>query len=321
MDFSPIRRTMGMRGFKYSLLLLHPCIRVRVHPCTRRTRPLLLRGILWMIGRTRPARTLFNLVKLDLVGLITDYAEIANVQEVVLLEDPDTLYEPAIHGEDIYRCSAEVEMLERALTYRAGIRVTAARILDHFGMSSHLPDLTDLERDQLLRIIYSSNWPDDKPIMISNILSFLGSITASGKTVDERSAQQLKLGANPSTFSVKRPESTLLPIHGGRMWDRTSRRRKYGHPLSGDNAYVYHYRGQTVRQCKACSRIRRQSQQFKDYQRAYRKSPAGREAKNRYRKTTRAKENRRKGYPANREKLVLYSRRTICKTRYIFRYL
>ena len=109
------------------------------------------------------AVTLFNTFKADLLGLIVDYAEIADVQETVLLEDTAELYDPAIHGEDADRVSMEVENLERALTYRAELRVTAYQILNQLGIASQAEELTDFERDTPLKIVYSSNFIDDKP--------------------------------------------------------------------------------------------------------------------------------------------------------------
>ena len=94
------------------------------------------------------AVTLFNIFKADLLGLIVDYAEIANVQETVLLEDTAELYDPAIHGEDADRVSMEVENLERALTYRAELRVTAYQILNQLGIASQPEELADFEASE-----------------------------------------------------------------------------------------------------------------------------------------------------------------------------
>lgn len=76
------------------------------------------------------ARTLFSIIKGGVCGLVADYAELPNVQETVLLEDPNTLYDPNVHGEDAPRVAMEVDLLERALTYRAELRVTATQILE-----------------------------------------------------------------------------------------------------------------------------------------------------------------------------------------------
>ncbi|WP_433970383.1 hypothetical protein [Tunturiibacter gelidiferens] len=85
------------------------------------------------------------------------------MQETVLLEDTAELYDPAIQGEYTDRVSMEVENLERALTYRAELWVTAYQILNQLGIASQAEELTDFERDTLLKIVYTSNFIDDKP--------------------------------------------------------------------------------------------------------------------------------------------------------------
>jgi hypothetical protein len=137
------------------------------------------------------AVTLFNIFKADLLGLIVGYVEIANVQETVLLEDTAELYDPAIHGEDADRVSMEVENLERALTYRAELRVTAYQILNQLGIASQVEELTDFERDTLLKIVYTSNFIDDKPGAVTKILGYLSGIKVVGKPLEIREFEQL----------------------------------------------------------------------------------------------------------------------------------
>lgn len=137
------------------------------------------------------AVTLFNIFKADLLGLIVDYAEVANVQETVLLEDTAELYDPEVHGEDADRVSMEVENLERALTYRAELRVTAYQILSQLGIASQAEELTDFERDTLLKIVYTSNFIDDKPGAVIKILGFLSGIKVIGQPIAVREFEQL----------------------------------------------------------------------------------------------------------------------------------
>jgi hypothetical protein len=144
------------------------------------------------------ALNLFKLFKGDLLGLIHDYAEIAHVQETVLLADTNELYTPSVHGEEIERVSMEVENLERGLTYRAELRTTAYQILRQLGLTDRMPDLTDFERDKLIQTIFTSNFMDDKAEAVSQILAFLAGIQVSGKGVEEREFEQLAHAAHES---------------------------------------------------------------------------------------------------------------------------
>jgi hypothetical protein len=160
------------------------------------------------------AKTLFTILKAGLLGLVTDYAEEANVQEIVLLNDPNTLWEPEKHGYEVGRVSMEVDILERALTYRAELRVTAAQIIKGLGIESQLVEMTDYERDQLLKIVYRSKWPIDKTQMILDVLSYNTSIRFSGMTVEERRTKQLREASESAKKYVAGLKSgEILPIN------------------------------------------------------------------------------------------------------------
>jgi hypothetical protein len=153
----------------------------------------------------RPNQLAINLHKLfkgDLLGLIHDYAEVANVQETVLLSDTSELYEPAKHGEEMERVSMEVENLERGLTYRAELRTTAYQILKQLGIADRLPELTDFERDRLIQVIFTSNFMDNKAESVTDILGFLAGIQVSGQSVEEREFLQLADAAASSQKTV-----------------------------------------------------------------------------------------------------------------------
>jgi len=70
-----------------------------------------------------------------------------------------------------------VDILEKSLTYRAMLRVIAAKIMNQLGIAQMIQsldiDLTDLERDNVMRIIYRSKWPDEKPELVANVLGYL----------------------------------------------------------------------------------------------------------------------------------------------------
>ena len=104
------------------------------------------------------AQRLFQLFRSDLIGLVDDYAEVAQIQEWIKVETGETATDFNQSYEDpvVY---AEIDLLERALTLRASLRVTAVKILDKSGMLSMLEKrdikLTEFEVDGLLKIVYS----------------------------------------------------------------------------------------------------------------------------------------------------------------------
>ena len=155
-------------------------------------------------GKPTPYGTLMHdLIRADMVGLIHDYAETPLIDSYIYLKDNSVI--TAIEdvqkldpkGLDHHRVLQEIDILEQALSHRAVLRATAFKLLktlamlqDTFGRGIEaVGDLTDIERDELLRIIYTSNWPDDKPQLIANLLGFMS--RCSRKPLDERTGKQL----------------------------------------------------------------------------------------------------------------------------------
>jgi hypothetical protein len=146
------------------------------------------------------AQQLYKLFRADLLGLIDAYAEVAKIQEWVYLDDTGTLMDEAdIQDPEVQGVWYELDLLEKALSFRASLRTVAARIVVNLGLDTQISkgdaQLTDIERDHLLRIIYASKWPDDKPQLLTNIMGFLTGIKLTGKTVEEREADQLSTAA------------------------------------------------------------------------------------------------------------------------------
>lgn len=165
----------------------------------------------------RVGQDLFRMLKLDLVGLIDDYAELAKIQEWVLLDHENTLVEQKHIDDDAPRIWAEVEILEKALTVRASLRVTANQVLKMLGLNHYLEDhdikLTDLERDKLLQIIYASKFPDDGPQLVTQILGYLAGIQTSGKALEERQKEQcLEASAEAKAYIAKLKSGEEQPI-------------------------------------------------------------------------------------------------------------
>lgn len=112
----------------------------------------------------RRATRLFDLFRADLLGLIEDYSEVALLQDWIKLSSGEraekqdflnTTEEPVVW--------AEVDYLERALTLRASLRVTAVKILHRSGLMNLLENsyrLTDQEIDEIIKLVYQT--PYDK---------------------------------------------------------------------------------------------------------------------------------------------------------------
>jgi hypothetical protein len=132
---------------------------------------------------------MFGLIRADLVGLVHDYAETPLIDSYIYLHDSGVVVSAADvqkldpHGVDHQRVLQEIDILEQALTHRATLRVTAAKVLKNMQVEEQLqklrePDgnllqLTDMERDELLRIVYTSKWPDEKLSLVTALFGFL----------------------------------------------------------------------------------------------------------------------------------------------------
>jgi len=133
------------------------------------------------------AKRLLGLFRADLVGLIADYSPTPLVDVYVELDTGDVVHDNEYSRDPMERpplVFLEVDILEKALTYRATMRATAAKILRSLGIQSQLkalgggdPRLTDEDRDNLLRMVYQSDWPDDKPGLITKLISYISALT------------------------------------------------------------------------------------------------------------------------------------------------
>ncbi len=155
----------------------------------------------------REATKLFNLLKEDLVGLVDDYAEVPLADEWINSESGDVFEQESWDGETpvIY---LEIDQLEKALTVRGSLRVTAARILDRLGFSKHISGgerLTSAETDELLRIVYTSNWPDDRIELGLKIIQFVTS--KNSIPFEERERLQLMTASERSKEIIEKIKS------------------------------------------------------------------------------------------------------------------
>jgi len=127
--------------------------------------------------KTAYGKLLYNLIRADLIGLIHDYAETPLIDSYVYLRDhgvvtaTETVAFIDPHGQEAPRVLQEIDILEQALTHRATLRVTAYKILKKIGFEQKLGqltgtdffELTDTERDEMLRIVYESDYPEPDP--------------------------------------------------------------------------------------------------------------------------------------------------------------
>lgn len=167
----------------------------------------------WFSRKGEPnakAKALRGLIKGDLVGLVADYCEIPKFQETMLVLDEDVLYDPEKHSDENPRCSAEYLWLQRALDYRAQVRVIAARYLRQLGLDQAFPEpieLTDEESDILLRRVFSYKWDTPKTEILQDALGFLLGIIVSKKTVAQRQEEQLAAASKRSKEYIAKLKS------------------------------------------------------------------------------------------------------------------
>ena len=146
----------------------------------------------------KEAKRLFNLFRADLVGLVADYTPTPLVDAFVELDTGDIIHGSATGSEQPAKVFLEVDILEKALTYRATMRATAAKVLRQIGIEAQLralpdPRLTDEERDHLLRMVYQSDWPEGKVELVTKLISYISWRTR--EPYEERLQNQLKVAS------------------------------------------------------------------------------------------------------------------------------
>ena len=138
------------------------------------------------------ALRLFDLFKADLVGLVDDYAEVPYLNEWVKVETGEVASETDhsnTHEEPLV--FAEIDMLERALTMRSSLRVTAVKILDKSGLMKLLEksyQLTDYEIDKILKIIYTLDYDKlyEAPAKVMNYVNAVSGVPYATRVAMER---------------------------------------------------------------------------------------------------------------------------------------
>lgn len=179
-------------------------------------------------GPTPYGRLMYDLIRADLIGLIHDYAETPLIDSYIYLRDNGVVVSAEEvqtldpHGLDHQRVLQEIDILEQALTHRATLRVTAAKILKSLGLEKILHDLqtsnkpkielTDIERDELLRIVYTSEWPDEKTDLVVRLAGFIAAVQK--HPFAERQEEQLRAAKQHSQGIIgELMKGTMLPIN------------------------------------------------------------------------------------------------------------
>lgn len=158
------------------------------------------------------AKRLFDLFREDLLGLIDSYAQMPLSDVYIELDTGDILAEQAFMEEKgfIPHVFLEVDILEKALTQRAILRATAAKILRQIGFQQVIKEelggdvrLTDSERDEVLRLVYNppkigglefnpdTNWFGFLHAIKGQVTQYVKRIKATGLKFKEREKEQL----------------------------------------------------------------------------------------------------------------------------------
>lgn len=125
------------------------------------------------------AQTHYQMIKCGLIALVDDFAQEPQVDQFVevdslaVVNNADDREIDRSENPVVY---LEVDLLEKALTMRAMLRSTAYRVFKTLGLDVYLTkeeSLTDVEADNLLRLLYQSNWPDDKPMLVAKLMDFI----------------------------------------------------------------------------------------------------------------------------------------------------
>lgn len=150
---------------------------------------------------------LFELFRGDLLGLIEDYAEVAFLQDWIKVNSGEqATKEDFLKVEDEPIVWAEVDYLERALTLRSSLRVSAVKVLHKSGLLKLLQqqyELTDMEIDEVLKLVYQT--PYDKLYEVpAKVIGYANQCVQSNPNVTQRLLKQCSVKSKESKVFVSR---------------------------------------------------------------------------------------------------------------------
>jgi hypothetical protein len=178
------------------------------------------------------AQRLFDLFRADLLGLIADYAVTPLSDVYIELDTGDILDENGLKERGVVpHVFLEVDILEKALTQRAVLRATAAKILRQINFHDVLKSegyvhLTDAERDHVLRLVYNppnigglnfdpaTNWYGYLHVIKGLVTDYVKGLRDSGADFSQRQATQLAAATQKAHATFSKLESgELQPIN------------------------------------------------------------------------------------------------------------
>lgn len=163
------------------------------------------------------ALRLFELFRGDLLGLVEDYAEVAFLQDWIKVNSGEQAQKADfLNVEEEPIVWAEVDYLERALTLRASLRVSAVKILQKAGLFKELQtkyELTDQEIDEVLKLVYLT--PYDKLYEIPmKVITFANQCKQNEADTTKRMLNQCAAKSKESKeFTAKLRAGEITPLN------------------------------------------------------------------------------------------------------------
>lgn len=163
------------------------------------------------------ANRLWLLFRGDLLGLIEDYSEVPLLQDWIKLSSGDQAEEyDFLHVAEDPVVWAEVDYLERALTLRASLRVSAVKVLQHSGLMALLQEkyeLTDQEIDEVLKLVYQT--PYEKLYEVpAKVINYANQVRQTTADTTKRMLSQCKANSKASKEIVAKLQAgEIKPIN------------------------------------------------------------------------------------------------------------
>ena len=163
------------------------------------------------------ANRLWLLFRGDLLGLIEDYSEVPLLQDWIKLSSGDQAEEyDFLHVAEEPVVWAEVDYLERALTLRASLRVSAVKVLQRSGLMDLLQEkyeFTDQEIDEVLKLVYQT--PYEKLYEVpAKVVNYANQVRQTTADTTKRMLSQCKANSKASKEIVAKLQAgEIKPIN------------------------------------------------------------------------------------------------------------
>jgi hypothetical protein len=175
------------------------------------------------------ARTWVKMFQEDILGLIMDYSEVSNIDQWVFVNTGDVAPRTERADPDNPIVHAEVEYLDRALTYRTMLRANVIKIMAKLGGNklSEMIDgveLTEFEKDGILQEALSHPYDE-----LYKSLPVVMSLLQNAKEVPFQEREDLQLGvfrqrATSMTDRIKSGELKPIDLLDGESFTEESER-------------------------------------------------------------------------------------------------